>query len=581
MRFDSIAFVIAQVMLVIGILSCEVPEPKSVSLKPDVTNPASTVTIQIKELPTDKVPTAIPTAKATPPIWQFPTGTHGGTLTIANSADVHNLDIHQSHQQTLSELGPGLAYSRLLRLQTGPLISLPSLLLECDLCESWKINSDLSYEFQLRSSTHWQNIYPVNGRRLVASDLVYSYDRLETETWPYATLFKDRGISRFIVDGPSILKIERAFLDSDILLSLADGHSKIVASEVIQEYGDLKESPVIGTGPWLWNAAKLGNAATLSRNPNYFEEGFPYLDNLIIKTIKPTFTPYPDRRRQISAFATGLVDVVALTPTDWGTLQSSATEFNSYKSESNQARLLVWFNTRTQVGGNKQVRQAIFRSLDPWESLYSTWNNLGSVSLGIPVSSSDWLLTKKQMRSQYFANPSEARSLVADHTTKTSFNINIAMSDSNKAVLNYSQSLAENLQAIGFNPKLRAVNTSHYVDLMGNKENPFDLMIGEVPTIPSTNGFLFSLIHSKGPTNLLGHQDNILDQLIEAQAAEETYGIRRDQIWELQEYLLEEAYFFSPVSNNKGWAFIWSLQNFYPNTALSEYIFWSKTWLKP
>ena len=46
-------------------------------------------------------------------------GTKGGTLTIAATADIPHKDVHQEVQETLTTMGPGLAYSRLLRLRSG------------------------------------------------------------------------------------------------------------------------------------------------------------------------------------------------------------------------------------------------------------------------------------------------------------------------------------------------------------------------------------------------------------------------------------------------------------------------------
>ena len=506
------------------------------------------------------------------------TGLPGGTLTIASSADTDNFDVHRTHQKTLSTLGPGLVYSRLLRVQTGPRISQPSLILECDLCLSWKLNSDFSYEFLLPSNIHWQNIHPLNGRRMVASDLAYSYNRMETESWPYSTLFKDRGISKFLTESPTSLKIKRAFLDTDVLLALADGRSKIVAPEAVKMYGDLSQGPVIGTGPWIWESTEHGIGTKLSRNPDYFEAGLPYLDNLFIKTIKPAFDPYVSRTQQIAAFKTGLVDVIRVSSLGWNTLQSSTVEFNSYKSDSNSPNILLWFNTRTDLGSNRRIRQATFYSLDPWESLHSIWKDLGSVNVGLPVSNPDWLLPKNSMRQKYFANPSEARKKLENHNDNQP--LNIAIADSSKEMLEYAKEIKEALTRSGFNPTIRLIHPSHNIQILTKGDDEFDLIIGQIPYIPSPNGFLLAFIHSDGPANILRHADKKLDRMIEGQIAEGNPITRKEKLLELQQYLLEEAYLYSPVSDITGWAFNWNLQDFYPNTALSESIFWTKVWLK-
>ncbi|MFQ6030162.1 MAG: ABC transporter substrate-binding protein, partial [Dehalococcoidia bacterium] len=170
------------------------------------------------------LPTATPVPTPTPVVSAVPTGQSGGSLTIAGFADIPHRDVHQETQETLTALGPGLAYSRLLRLRVGPQVDQPSLLLECDLCQRWQLNEDFSYEFKLRPNVYWQNIEPVNGRVLVAEDLAYSYRRLQTPGWPSATRFSERGIGSIEAVDSDTLRVSLDFLDSDALLALADGH---------------------------------------------------------------------------------------------------------------------------------------------------------------------------------------------------------------------------------------------------------------------------------------------------------------------------------------------------------------------
>ena len=214
--------------------------------------------------------TATPVPTPTPAVVQKaqPSVQWGGYLRVAGFADVPHLDVHQAVQETLTSMGPGLAYSRLLKLRPGPETGQPNLLLECDLCLSWELTPDFAYEFQLRPDVRWQDIPPVNGRPLVANDLVFSYDRLRTLGWPSTALYSSIGAIEAL--GPHALRVELALADVDTLLSLADGHSKIVAPEVVEQYGDLRSSPVIGTGPldmgrnsgWAWGPSLLATRTT-------------------------------------------------------------------------------------------------------------------------------------------------------------------------------------------------------------------------------------------------------------------------------------------------------------------------------
>ncbi len=573
-RYPLIGLIFSQVLLLVTLAGCST-QPPALSVEPA---PSPVLTIPItSQQPT---PTAKPAPMPTPVVSHSPDGSAGGTLTLVSAADIPHRDVHQVRQETLAALGPGLAYSRLLRLRTGPLVQQPSLMLECDLCESWRLTSDFDYEFQLRPDVRWQNLNPVDGRPLVAGDLVYSYQRMETEGCPHAKLFSDRGISGFQAPEPDILRVSRAYLDSDALLALADGHSKIIAEEVVEQYVDLKESPVVGTGPWIWESSEEGVGTAFSRNPDYFEESLPYLDELVIKLVRPSPLAPSSATKQVAAFRAGQVDVVNLPPREWNQLSSSSAEFNASIAEQGGSGLLLWANLQTTLGGQADIRRAVFQAIDPWEYVYSLREGHGSVGVGVPVPSPDWLLTRDTIRDDYFASPTDARELLAGAEVKLPLIIDIAVADSSQAHLDLGKGIAEDLRAVGFAPNLRAIHPSHYNQLLLQEKESFQLIIGSAPQTPTTNGFLLGLLHSRGPVNLLGHQDPVLDSLIERQASEPDPAIRRQQLIELQAYLLDQAYLFSPGSETSRWAFNWDLKGFHPNTALSEYIFWSRTWLQ-
>ena len=572
------------ILLLVTLVGCSIqpPQPPQPPVLPEKPPPSVViVTPEPTPIPTQQpTPTAMPAPTPTPVVSLPPGGSAGGYLTLVSVADIPHRDVHQVRQETLAALGPGLAYSRLLRLRTGPLVEQPSLMLECDLCESWRLTSDFAYEFRLRPDVRWQNLNPVNGRPLVAEDLVYSYERMETEGWPHAKLFSDRGISGFQATEPGILRVSRAFLDSDALLALADGHSKIVAREVVEQYGDLKQSPVVGTGPWIWESTEEGVGTALSRNPDYFEEGLPYLDALVIKLVKRSEQAPFFAMKQLAAFRAGQVDVVNLPPREWNHLSSSAAEFNASIAEQSGSGLLLWANLETTLGGQADIRRAIFQAIDPWEYVHSLWEGHGSVGAGVPVPNPDWLLPRDTIRDNYFASPTEARELLIATGVDLPFSIDIAVSDSSPEHLDLAKGIAEDLRAVGFAPNLRVIHPAHYNKLLLQDKESFQLIIGSVPPTPTTNGFLLGLLHSRGPVNLLGHRDAVLDSMIERQASEREPAVRRQQLVELQAYLLDQAYLFSPGSETSRWAFDWDLKGFHPNPALSEYIFWSRAWLE-
>jgi len=524
----------------------------------------------------------VPVPSATAVVSRAPSGTNGGALTVVAAARIPHRDVHQEVQETLTALGPGLAYSRLLRLRSGEGSNQPNLLLECDLCQSWELNEDLAYVFKLRPGIDWQNVAPVNGRALNTQDVVFSLDRLKTPGWPNAPLLSSIGEATAIDD--LTLQVELALEDADALLALADGHVKIVAPEVVTMYGDLKDAPVVGTGPWVWQETGPGEGMEFTRNSNYFENNLPFLDQLNVTVMRSGplgDSPGSVELDKVAAFRAGLVDVFSAGPGEWDMVRRGDTDFQSVVSRRSGAGVVLAMNSQMPNLKETAVRQAVFQAIDPWDYLDTVWSGQGFASVGIPVRESGWLLDRPEMRQNYFADPGKARQLLLDSGQRLPLDLEVTVRIERTGGENLAleERLIADLTAVGFNPELRRMNPVQFDDLVMGPAREFQLAVGAVPPTSTTNSYLFGLLHSKGQWNLSGHEDKQLDSMIEAQAAEFDDTARRDRLVEIQRRVLEQAYLFSPVTAASRWVFSSDLMGFEPNTALSEYNFWSRTWL--
>ena len=524
----------------------------------------------------------LPLPQSTPVIAPAPSGSTGGTLTVVAAAEIPHLDVHQEVQETLTTLGPGLAYSRLLRLKSGQGSNQPNLLLECDLCQSWHLNDDLAYVFTLRPDVRWQNLPPVNRRTLVADDIVFSLNRLKTKGWPNAPLLSSIGDAKAL-DNQTV-QIELSLQDADALLALADGHVKIVAPEVVAEYGDLKAAPVIGTGPWIWQGTDSDQSMEFIRNPNYFEGGLPFLDQLnvtVMRTDPLANSPGSVALDKVAAFKAGLVDVLSVDPSEWDLVRKNNSDFQSVVSRRSGSGIVLAMNAQMPNLQETAVRQAVFQAIDPWDYLDTVWSGQGFASVGIPVQESDWLLERQEMRQNFFADPGKARQLLIDSGQKlpVDLEVTVRIERTGGENLVLEERLMADLTAVGFNPEIRRMNPVQFNDLVIGPAREFQLAVGAVPPTSTTNSYLFGLLHSQGRWNLAGHEDTQLDTMIELQSVEFDDVARREQLVEIQRWVLDQAYLFSPVTTASRWVFSSDLKGFKPNTALSEYNFWSRTWL--
>ena len=225
------------VALVTGCSPSQETAPSATPTEPTATAMPTSVVID--------APTAAP--RASPPAATLPAGKYGGHIVALARADVEHLDVHQDVSAALAARGPGVAYSRMLRFRTGVEVDQPSLLLECDLCESWELVNPLTYEFRLRDNVRWQDLPPVNGRKLSAQDVVFSYERQRTAGWPNSPLL----LSMDTVEATDELtvRVGLKFWDTDFLLALADGRSKVVAPGGGDSFGHPGAGTRGGDGP--------------------------------------------------------------------------------------------------------------------------------------------------------------------------------------------------------------------------------------------------------------------------------------------------------------------------------------------
>ena len=257
------------------------PIPNAPTTTPTSVAPTAATPTPEPETPTP-APTPAATAVAVPSPAAIPTPPpqgapkRGGTLNLEAARDIAHQDVHQDVSPALAAWGPGVAYSRLLRLESGPDVGAPSLALECDLCQDWTMESPTSYLFQLRPDARWQNIAPVGGRPVTSGDVIFSYQRQSDPDFPNSALL--RNIESIEALGTDTLRVNFKLPDADALLSLADGHSKIVAREAVQANGDILNGPTIGSGPWMLEQTAPGDMHSFTRNPDYFEPELPRAD---------------------------------------------------------------------------------------------------------------------------------------------------------------------------------------------------------------------------------------------------------------------------------------------------------------
>ena len=195
----------------------------------------------------------------------------------------------------------------------------PESVLRGHLAESFEISPDgFTFTFHIRPGVYWHDKPPMNGRELVADDIVFSFNRMTgmgsgfTEKSPYGGYVANLPFESITAPDKYTVVFKLARLDFYAFQFIyAESHEAgwIYPPEVIEQYGHMKDwKTAVGTGPYMLTDWVKGSALTYIKNPNYwgYDEKFPdnrlpYLDEIKLLII-------PDSSTRLTALRTGNIN---------------------------------------------------------------------------------------------------------------------------------------------------------------------------------------------------------------------------------------------------------------------------------
>lgn len=193
-----------------------------------------------------------------------------------------------------------------------------SLQVQPAIAESWEIDSTGTiYRFKLRDDVffHGSEAFPEGkGRRVVASDVVYSFNRIldpklsSPGIWVFNQLERE---NPFTAIGDSIVEIRLKRSFPPFLGLLGMKYCAVVPREAVELYGDDFRKNPVGTGPFKFNFWIENSRLALLRNDAYFEvdsagNALPYLDAVSVSFIPDKGSAYLELLKGNFDFMSGL-----------------------------------------------------------------------------------------------------------------------------------------------------------------------------------------------------------------------------------------------------------------------------------
>jgi oligopeptide transport system substrate-binding protein len=479
-------------------------------------------------------------------------------LSCNQSDNSRDLSIfHYNQINTITSLDPAFARSQAniwaIDHLYNTLITLDdSLNIVPSVAKNWKIsNNGTTIQFTLRDSIYFHdNQCFVNnkGRKLIASDVAYSFQRIvdTTVNSPGSWLFKDRLQTipwRAIND--SIFEIYLKTPFNPMLGILTMQYCSIIPHEAIEFYkSDFRKKPV-GTGAFKFHKWLEAQGLFLLKNKNYFEKDssgyrLPYLDGVRVSFLNDRKTAYLEMMKGKLDFMSGLESSIA---------NQLVTKTGNIKPErKDKIKLLKYAYLNTEYLGirmdtnanlllkNKKVRQAMNYAIDRNLLLRTLRNGLGS-----PATSG---FTPKGLPSfdeninGFTFDLNKAKALIAEVNLQDSKPI---LLQTQKDYADLCTFLARQWESIGLKVKVEIVENALLREMMTKGDAHF-FRGSWIADYPDAESF-FTVFYSKNPAppNYTRFKNTTFDVLYEKAIAENNVEKKYAIYHQMDAILIEEA----------------------------------------
>jgi oligopeptide transport system substrate-binding protein len=335
-----------------------------------------------------------------------------------------------------------------------------------------EVNADATvYTFKLRPGVKFQN-----GRELDADDVAYTMTRvLDPKTGsPGAGFYVGiKGAQDFIdgqatsVEGIKTLDkytIEFTLSQPDVtfLNKIALNFAFIVPKEEVEKAGENFGHAPVGTGPFKLKEWAPGQYLVFERNPDYFYEGLPYLDEVRIEVgVEPDVA--------LLRLEKGEIHLMGDPPpgAEWARISADPAWQNRIERQPQVSTIYIAINTTTPPFDNLKVRQALNYAIDK-QRIVQLSNGRGTAANQIlpplmPGYDPDY--------KGYEYDPEKAKALLAEAGYPDGFETTIeciSVEPQPKLCESFQQDLAK----IGINLTINTLAAPNVIDDAGNGNNP-------------------------------------------------------------------------------------------------------------
>lgn len=456
-------------------------------------------------------------------------GKYGGTLNFRNLDSPH-MDFNRILSCTVGTPND-LTKNKLFRLVVGAQADPSAIEIEPDLVESYEISADLTqYTLHLRKGVKFHNVAPTFGRELDSEDIKLSIQR-----------YQGPGVQSDVF--ADVTKIDTPDAHT-VVITLGQPMGEFPHMVASWSYMDAREMVAdldflgrhaVGTGPFIHESWTPKEGHEFVRNPDYFEEGLPFLDRVSARVMD-------DVNALQSAFITHNVHDYAAANEDVANqilrnAGDSAVSLNYVRVQGANTGGFH-FQMANPLWQDERIRRAFSMAIDRKEWALAQLGDEDAAQSGNGYSTGPmpWSVLHNEVPDlstqgpYYQYNPAESVKLMEAAGYSESNPLSTEMAVWYKRV-EWGEIMIPMLNQIPqIDAKFRQVDNPTAVTMLNTRNWTDILNITWGPPAYSVDQVLYPWYHSKGGLNHNNVNDPTMDQLVAAQRAEAD-PVRKKELW--------------------------------------------------
>ncbi len=431
-------------------------------------------------------------------------------------------------------------YDPLLGLQLDASVNPMVLNLRPKLAESWKVDSDTTYTFNLRRNVKWHD-----GQPFTAHDVVATYRRMmDSKDLPGKSILSS--VAGLDAADDYTVKMSTKEPDAALLRSLTYGsqYMSIVPKHILDAGADLNKT-YVGTGPFKITAHDGNVKTTYQKNDAYYLPGQPYMDGMVL------FYGL-ERNAQLAAFQASNIDVYQGTDRkQFEPTHQQLGDKMGYEIMTNRGTWQVMFRVDQKPFDDVRVRKAIHLLID--RQALKQVVAFGDGVINPPLTAAvrgKWALPQEDLlrlpgyRQPKDADVAEAKRLLAEAGYGSGLKYTAIASVTSSTAPKILPVYAEQMRRAGIDVEQQILENALYTKRQ--ESGDFQSLVQHFGGSGDPDGDLLQY-HSKGARNFYGFNDPDLDALIEKQRRTLDEEERVKVVHQIQRFALDKALVASTI----------------------------------